>query len=45
MPGFNVGNISFDYGAKTFKFAGGVEEAEAKQIIAEIQQKFPQYKS
>jgi len=45
MPGFNVGNISFDYGAKTFKFAGGVEEAEAKQIIAEIQQKFSQYKS
>jgi len=42
--GSNLGMISFDYGARTFKFAGSIEEAEAKQIIAEIQQKFPQYK-
>jgi hypothetical protein len=40
----NFGMIAFDYGARTFKFAGGIEEAEAKQIIAEIQQKYPQYK-
>jgi hypothetical protein len=40
-----IGNISFDYGARTYKFAGGVFDAEAKQIIAEIQQKYPQYKN
>jgi hypothetical protein len=39
------GAVAFDYGAKTFKFGSGVEEAEGKQIIAEIQNKFPQYKS
>src|SRR5260221_4499608 len=42
--GTKLGSISFDYGAQTFKFAGSIEEAEAKQIIAEIQQKYPQYK-
>lgn len=42
---FGVGLISFDYGAKTIKFAGGIFDAEAKQIIAEIQQRFPQYKN
>ena len=39
------GMIAFDYGAKTFRFGGALDEAEAKQIIAEIQQKFPQYKN
>jgi hypothetical protein len=42
---FNAGNISFDYGARTIRFAGGVDDAEAKQIIAEIKQKFPRYRS
>ncbi len=42
---FGIGLISFDYGAKTIKFAGGVFDAEAKQIVAEIQRKFPQYKN
>lgn len=42
--GANFGMIAFDYGARTFKFAGVIEEAEAKQIIAEIQRKYPQYK-
>ncbi|MCC7187756.1 MAG: hypothetical protein IT312_03365 [Anaerolineales bacterium] len=43
--GTSFGMIAFDYGARTFKFASGIEEAEAKQIIAKIQQKYPQYKS
>jgi hypothetical protein len=38
------GSISFDYGAGTFKFASSIDDAEAKQIIREIQQKYPQYK-
>lgn len=42
--GANFGVLSFDYGARTFKFAGSIDEAEGKQIIAEIQQKYPQYK-
>lgn len=35
--------IAFDYGAKTFRFGGGLEEAEAKYIVAEIVNRFPQY--
>ena len=43
---YGIGNgvIAFDYGAGTIRFGNGVEEAEGKQIIAEIQQKYPQYK-
>lgn len=41
----DIGTLAFDYGAETFKFGGGVNEAEAKQILAEIQQKYPQYKN
>jgi len=41
----NMGSLAFDYGARTFRFGGGVDEAEAKQILAEIQQKYPQYKN
>jgi hypothetical protein len=41
----NMGSIAFDYGARTFRFGSGVDEAEAKQILAEIQQKYPQYKN
>jgi hypothetical protein len=41
----NIGSLAFDYGARTFRFGGGVDEAEAKQILAEIQQKYPQYKN
>jgi hypothetical protein len=40
-----TGLLAFDYGAKTFRFAAGIDEAEAKQILAGIQQKFPQYRS
>lgn len=46
--GSNLGSIYFNYDARTTftytTFAGSVDDAEAKQIIAEIQQKFPQYK-
>lgn len=42
--GIGGGIIVFDYGAGTIRFGSGVEEAEGKQIIAEIQQKYPQYK-
>ncbi len=42
--GSNEGVIAFDYGAKTIRFGGGVEEAEAKQIVKTIQQHFSIYK-
>lgn len=42
--GFQDGMLAFDYGAKTFRLAGGIDEAEAKQILAAIQQRFPQYR-
>lgn len=37
------GQIAFDYGARTIRF-GDCDEAEAKQILAEIEQRFPQYR-
>jgi type VI protein secretion system component VasK len=40
-----AGSLAFDYGSRTFRFGMSIDEAEAKQIIAEIQQKFPQYRS
>ena len=42
--GIGGGIIVFDYGAGTIRLGGGIDEAEGKQIIAEIQQKYPQYK-
>lgn len=30
------GMVAFDYGARTFHFAGGVDEAEAGQIVADL---------
>jgi hypothetical protein len=41
----SFGSLAFDYGAKTFRFGAGVDEAEAKQIMAQIEQKFPQYRN
>lgn len=40
---FASGIIGFDYGAKTFRFGNGVDEAEAKLILAEIKRHSPQY--
>jgi hypothetical protein len=45
MWGLVGGTIAFDYGAKTYRIGVGIDEAEAKQIIAEIRQKFPQYRN
>ncbi len=39
------GLIAFDYGARTFRIGSGVDEAEAKQVILIIQQRFPQYRN
>ena len=36
MSTFAAGTIAFDYGAKTFRFGAGVDEAEAAMIIAEL---------
>jgi len=40
----HLGSISFDYGARTYRFAASLDDAEAKQLIAAMQQKYPQYK-
>jgi hypothetical protein len=41
--GIGGGVLAFDYGAKTFRFGNGIDEAEAKQIFNEIQFLFPKY--
>ncbi|MBI3177119.1 MAG: hypothetical protein HYZ35_03920, partial [Chloroflexi bacterium] len=38
------GGLAFDYGAQTITFGGAIHEAEAKQVVAEIVQRFPRYK-
>jgi len=38
--GHQASCIAFDYGAKTITFADGLDEAEANQIIATIQQRY-----
>ena len=35
--------LAFDYGARTYRFGDGADEGEAKQILREIHQSFPQY--
>jgi hypothetical protein len=42
--GFGPGLIAFDYGSQTVRIGVGIDEAEAKQILAEIQQRYPQYR-
>jgi hypothetical protein len=34
------GTIAFDYGAETIRFGVGASEAEAKQIVAELEREF-----
>ena len=41
--GVGGGVLAFDYGAKTFRFGNGIDEAEAKQIFNQIQLLFPKY--
>jgi hypothetical protein len=36
----NGGTIAFDYGAKTFHFGVGLDEAEAQQIIAQLKSRY-----
>jgi len=42
--GWAWGMIAFDYGARTIRFGGGVDEAEAKDIVKAIQERFPKYR-
>jgi hypothetical protein len=35
-----VGTISFDYGAKTFRFGAGLDEAEAHQNITQLKSRY-----
>jgi len=39
--GLTGGHIAFDYGAKTYRFGAGVDEAEAKQIVKQIVDRYP----
>ena len=39
--GIGVGGMAFDYGSRTHRFGDGIDEAEAKQIIAVIVQRLP----
>ncbi len=38
--GLGGGTIAFDYGAKTYRFGSGLDEAEAKQIVNTIKNRF-----
>jgi hypothetical protein len=35
------GTIAFDYGAKTFRFGGGVDQAEASHLIELLKSRYP----
>ena len=37
---FDSGAIAFDYGAKTYRFAAGVDESEAAMIIEELKSRY-----
>lgn len=39
------GFIAFGYGEQTIRCGDGINETEAKQILAEIQQRYPHYSS
>ncbi len=38
--GVGGGVIGFDYGARTYRFGAGLDEAEAKQIVTAIKQRY-----
>jgi tetrahydromethanopterin S-methyltransferase subunit E len=38
--GVGGGVIAFDYGARTYRFGAGLDEAEAKQIVTAIKQRY-----
>jgi hypothetical protein len=33
------GTVAFDYGARTYRFGRGIDEAEAKQVVAELRRR------
>ena len=37
--------LAFDYGAQTFRFGAGVDDAEARRILEKITARFPQYRT
>lgn len=39
--GLSGGVLAFDYGAKTVRFGIGLDEAEAKQILGDLQGRYP----
>lgn len=41
-PGMQ-GAIAFDYGARTYRFGAEMDEAEARMIVNDILQRYPQY--
>ncbi len=44
MWGFGGGPIAFDYGSRTIRFGSGLEEAEAKQHVAQVLRRFSRYR-
>jgi hypothetical protein len=40
--GFLPGSIAFDYGARTIRFAAGLDEAEARALVERINERFPE---
>jgi hypothetical protein len=40
-PPMLSGAIAFDYGSKTFRFGGGLDEAEASQLIERLKSRYP----
>lgn len=39
MDPLNTGTLRFDYGLKTVRFGGGIDEAEANFIINKLKEK------
>ena len=39
--GSGHGAIAFDYGAKTYRVGGGLDEAEARQVVIALSKQFP----
>ena len=38
--GVGGGVLAFDYGARTYRFGAGLDEAEAKQVVIAIKQRY-----
>ncbi|MGH2687976.1 MAG: hypothetical protein ACRDKW_04095 [Actinomycetota bacterium] len=39
--GIAIGPLAFDYGARTYRFGGGVDEAEARDLVRWVKQAAP----